>query len=424
MSTQRQRTVSRSSRWLSLVATAALGASLAACSSGPKGTVVNLYGGASGVKFDKILADCNQQAAGRYTIVGNLLPSDADGQRDQFVRRLAAHDSGMDLLGMDVTWTAEFAEAGWIRELTGDQKTQATANTLQPPIDTATWKGKLYGIPRTTNVQLLWYRKSLVPTPPKTFDQMISMAQQLKARGKPYEIGLTAAQYEGYVVNVNNLVTAYGGTLVNKDSTAPTIDNKVVQALTMLHRLATSGVTSSSLSNAQEPEVFADLQAGRSAFSLNWPYVLSAMRTANPGLVNDLGFAPYPSVDGDTPRVTLGGMNYAISKYSKHPAEAFEAGMCMRNERNALNAALDNGDVPALATVFDNPEFIKAYPMKDVMLTELKNAVPRPVSPVYQNISTIVSTTLSPPASINPQQSADKLRTSIQAAIEGKGILP
>ena len=424
MSTTRQRAFPRSSRWISLIATAALGASLAACSSGPKGIVVNLYGGASGVKFDKILADCNQQAAGRYTIVGNLLPSDADGQRDQFVRRLAAHDSGMDLLGMDVTWTAEFAEAGWIRELTGDQKTQATANTLQPPIDTATWKGKLYGIPRTTNVQLLWYRKSLVPNPPKTFDEMMSMAQQLKSSGKPYEIGLTAAQYEGYVVNVNNLVTAYGGTLVNKDSSAPTIDDKTVQALTLLHKLATSGVTSSSLSNAQEPEVFADLQAGRSAFSLNWPYVLSAMRTANPNLVNDLGFTAYPSVTGDTPRVTLGGMNYAISTYSKHPAEAFDAGMCLRNEKNALNAALDNGDVPALATVFDNPEFIKAYPMKDVMLTELKNAVPRPVSPVYQNISTIVSTTLSPPASINPQQSANKLRTSIQAAIEGKGILP
>ena len=50
--------------------------------------------------------------------------------------------------------------------------------------------------------------------------------------------------------------------------------------------------------------------------------------------------------------------------------------------------------------------------------------MPRPVSPVYQNISTIVSTTLSPPADINPQASADQLRTSIQDAIEGKGILP
>jgi len=419
-----KRRTRRPPRWFSVIGALALLTPLAACSGGPGGIVVNLYGGASGTGFDKILADCNQQAAGRYTIVGNLLPSDADGQRDQFVRRLAAHDDGMDLLGMDVTWTAEFAEAGWIRELTGDQKTQATKDTLQPPIDTATWKDKLYGIPRTTNVQLMWYRKSLVPNPPKTFDEMISMAQQLKTQGKPFEIGLTAAQYEGYVVNVNNLITAYGGTLVNEDSSAPTIDDKTVQALTELQKLAASGVTSASLSNAQEPEVFADLQAGRSAFSLNWPYVLSAMREANPDLVQDLGFAPYPSVNGGTPRVTLGGMNYAISTYSKHPAEAFEAGMCLRNEKNALSAALDGGDVPALATVFDNPEFIKAYPMKDVMLEELKNAVPRPVSPVYQNISTIVSTTLSPPADINPQQSADKLRKSIQDAIEGKGILP
>ncbi|BCJ48698.1 sugar ABC transporter substrate-binding protein [Actinoplanes sp. NBRC 14428] len=414
----------RPSRWAAAIGVAALLSPLTACSSGPGGTVVNLYGGASGTGFDKILKDCNDRAGGRYTIVGNLLPSDADGQRDQFVRRLAAKDDGMDLLGMDVTWTAEFAEAKWIRELTGEQKAQATKDTLQPPIDTATWKDKLYGVPRTTNVQLLWYRKSLVPTPPKTFDEMITMAQRLKAEGKPYEIGLTAAQYEGYVVNVNNLITAAGGTLVNEDSSAPTIDDKTVQALTLLKKLATSGVTSASLSNAQEPEVFADLQAGRSAFSLNWPYVLSAMREANPDLVNDLGYAPYPSIDGGPPKVTLGGMNYAISSYSKHPAEAFEAAMCLRDEKNALSAALDAGDVPALATVFETPEFQKAYPMADVMKAELQAAVPRPVSPVYQNISTIVSTTLSPPQSINPQAAADELRDSIKDAIEGKGIVP
>jgi len=62
--------------------------------------------------------------------------------------------------------------------------------------------------------------------------------------------------------------------------------------------------------------------------------------------------------------------------------------------------------------------------MADLLLTGVKNAVPRPQSPVYQNISTIVSTTLSPPSKINPKRSADKLRSSIQAAIDGKGILP
>jgi trehalose/maltose transport system substrate-binding protein len=415
----------RPRRWASLVGAAALVTSLAACSSGPQGTVINLYGGASESGFDEIIAACNEQAAGRYTIVGNLLPSDADGQRDQLVRRLAAKDAGMDLLGMDVTWTAEFAEAGWIKELTPQQVTAANADILQPPIDTATWKDKQYGIPKHTNVQLMWYRKSLVPNPPKTFDEMMAQAQALKDQGKPYQIGFTAAQYEGYVVNINNLIKGFGGRIVNEDSTAPAIDDKTVQALTLLQKLANSGLVSSSLSNAQEPEVFADLQAGRSAFSLNWPYVLSAMRESNPELVPDLGYAPYPTVlPGETPTTTLGGMNYAISTYSAHPDEAFDAALCMRSPANQLKHSQDAGNPPTNRTVYDTPEFQEAYPMHRELLLQLENAVPRPISPVYQNISTVLSTTLSPPAAINPQASADELRTSVQDAIEGKGILP
>lgn len=387
--------------------------------------MINLYGGASAAEFDKIIAACNEAAGGRYTIVGNLLPSDADGQREQMVRRLAAKDSGMDLLGMDVTWTAEFAEAGWIRELTGEQKAQATEDTLEPPIQTATWKDELYGIPKHTNVQLLWFRKSLVPEPPETFDQMMEMAKQLKDEGKPYEIGLTAAQYEGYVVNVNNLITEYGGTLVNEDSTEATVDDATVQALTLLKELATSGLTSGSLSNAQEPEVFADLQAGRSAFSLNWPYVLSAMREAAPDIAEDLDDTTYPVInEGDTPKVTLGGMNYAISTYSKYPEETFEAAMCLRSPEHQLETALAAGDPPVAQSVFEEPEFQESYPMYTVMLEELKNAVPRPVTPVYQNISTLISTNLSPPRDLEPEQSAEKLKQDIQRAIDGKGILP
>jgi multiple sugar transport system substrate-binding protein len=415
----------RTRRWASLVGAAALMTSLAACSSGPEGVVINLYGGASSSGFDQIIAQCNEQAAGRYTIVGNLLPSDADGQRDQLVRRLAAQDAGMDLLGMDVTWTAEFAEASWIRELTPQQVSAANQDILQPPIDTAVWQDKQYGIPKHTNVQLLWYRKDLVPTPPATFDEMMQMAQQLKDQGQPYEIGFTAAQYEGYVVNINNLVEGFGGQLVNEDSTEAVVGEQTVQALELLNRLATSGLTSASLSNAQEPEVFADLQNGRSAFSLNWPYVLASMREANPDLVPNLGFAPYPTVQpGEAPTVTLGGMNFAISAYSEHPDEAFDAALCLRSPENQLQHAINAGEPPTNRTVYDQPEMKEAYPMSEVMLIELENAVPRPISPVYQNISTVLSTTLSPPAAIDPQASADELRSSIQDAIEGKGILP
>ena len=239
------------------------------------------------------------QAAGRYTIVGNLLPSDADGQRDQFVRRLAAHDAGMDLLGMDVTWTAEFAEAGWIRELTGEQK--AAADQGHPPA--ADRHGHVEGqalrhpaAPRTCSCCGTASRSC--PTPPKTFDEMMQMAQQLKDAGQALRDRVHRRPVRGLRGEHQQPGHGFGGTLVNEDSTAPTIDDKTVQALTLLHKLATSGLTSSSLSNAQEPEVFADLQNGRSAFSLNWPYVLSRHAGGRTRTwCDDLGYAPYPSVD-------------------------------------------------------------------------------------------------------------------------------
>lgn len=428
----KRRTGGRARRALVAVTTGLLvAAGLTACSSGSGQISINLYGSASDVKFSKILDRCNQQAAGKYTIVPNLLPSQADGQREQFVRRLAAKDTGMDILGMDVTWVAEFAKAGWIQQLTGDQQARASGGVLKQPLATATVDGKLYAIPRNTNVQLLWYRKSLVPNPPKTWAEMITQAQKLKSEGKTYQIGLTAAQYEGYVVAFNTMLASYGGTFVNAAGTKATIDSKTVQALTLLHNLATSGLASASLSQATETEIFADMEQGKAAFIINWPYVLSSMRTdgkTNPQsakVADDLGYVVYPQiVPGQHTKVTLGGLNYAISSYSQHPTEAFDAAMCLRSDAAQLDGALDAGGVPVLRSVYSNPQFQKAYPMYNVILDELKDASSRPITPLYQNISTIVSSTLSPPAAISPQATADTLRKDIQQSLDGKGILP
>ncbi len=424
---------------LGLAAAATLVGSLtAACGGGDEGgvPVVNLFGGAAAAGFDKIIADCNKQSNGEYKIVGNLLPSDADGQREQLVRRLAAKDDGMDLIGMDVVWTAEFAEAGWIMPLTDSQATEATKDTLEVPVKTATWKDTLYGIPKHTNAQILWYRKSLLEKigakePPKTWEEMMKMAQQLKDDGDPYEIGFTGARYEGLVVGFNTILSSYGGTIVNEDSTKTTIDDKTIDALNLLHKFATSGLASKSLSNSQEPEVFAQLQSGVSAFALNWPYVLPAMRTAgetdpqSKEVADDLGYARFPAtVEGQPSKVTVGGMNYAISSYSKHPKETFDAAMCLRSPEHQLQTALESGDPPVNTTVFDEPEFKEAYPQGEIMRESLESASSRPISPVYQNISTIISSTLSPPSDINPKKTANELESSINDAIEGKGILP
>ena len=156
---------------------------LAACGSDEGGggrTAINWYvfnepGGA----YDAAVADCNEQAGGRYKINYVKLPTDANQQRELIVRRLAAKDDSIDLIGMDVIWTAEFAEAGLDPAVGGPaprrgREGQARRARSRP----CEYKGKVWAIPFTSNTQLLWYRKDKVKPPPKdfTWDEMIDDA--------------------------------------------------------------------------------------------------------------------------------------------------------------------------------------------------------------------------------------------------------
>lgn len=71
-----------------------LGAATAGCSgdsSGPP-TLTWYINGDNGGQV-ALAADCTEAAGGKYRITTAQLPSDASGQREQLVRRLAANDS-------------------------------------------------------------------------------------------------------------------------------------------------------------------------------------------------------------------------------------------------------------------------------------------------------------------------------------------
>ena len=176
-----------------------------------------------------------------------------------------------------------------------------------------------------------------MPQPPATWDEMIAMAEQLKSEGKPYEIGLTAAQYEGYVVNVNTFVNGFGGSLVNDDSTKATVTDGdgATKGLDLIKNLATSGLTSASLSNDTETEIFGSLQNDKSAFSINWPYVGSAMKTANPEMAAKLGLVPGAQlrVEETTNSLRLHRPLNHLAKVYIEPTDAcnIECVTCFRN---------------------------------------------------------------------------------------------
>jgi trehalose/maltose transport system substrate-binding protein len=361
----------------------------------------------------------------QYKIEYNKLPNDADGQRQQMVRRLAAKDDSMDILGLDVTWEAEFAEAGWIRPWTGANKAAAEKGTLKAPIETATWKGKLYAVPYNSNTQLLWYRSDLVPTPPKTWDEMIDMAEKLAKEGKPHLIEIQGAQYEGVTVWFNSLVASAGGSILNEDASKPSLGQPALKALQIMKRLASSPAADPSLSVQQEDQNRLAMESGAAAFELNYPFVYPSMKADKPKLFKNFKWAQYPGVDANEPsHVTIGGIDLAISKYSKHADFAFQAALCMRNEKNQTIAAVKGGLPPTLESLYGTKALAKDYPFHEDILTALKNASVRPKTPAYQNVSIVVSHNVSPPGSISPASTLDTIESQLKDALASKGLIP
>src|SRR4051794_16424000 len=80
------------------------------------------------------VANCNKEAAGKYRTAYQALPADANQQRELLVRRLAAKASSVALVGADVIWTAEFAQAGWIKPWTGSNRARAVRDRLAGPL--------------------------------------------------------------------------------------------------------------------------------------------------------------------------------------------------------------------------------------------------------------------------------------------------
>ncbi|GII96886.1 ABC transporter substrate-binding protein [Sinosporangium siamense] len=400
-------------------------ASLVACGSGETGVPeITLYH-APEQNLGAIVDNCTARAKGRYRIVYQLLPRGADDQRTQMVRRLAAEDDSMDILGLDVTWTQEFAGAEWILPWTGAHKAEVERGTLAGPLETAKYQGTLYAAPKNTNTQLLWYRTDLVDRPPATWSEMIDMSRRLKSEGKPYQVITMGAQYEGLVVLFNTLVASAGGEILNKDGTRAVLDAGAVRALEVLRDFAVSGVNDPSFTNAQEDEARLRFQSGHGAFQLNWPFVYPAMVEGAPELARKVRWARYPGVAPGRPsKVTIGGINLAVSRFSRHRELAFEAAACIRDAEHQLFSGIKDGLPPTIESVYSRPEMEKAYPMKEEILAQLKDAAVRPLTPAYQNVSTVMSAMLSPPSAIEPRRTADEMREALQAALESRGVLP
>jgi multiple sugar transport system substrate-binding protein len=165
-------------------------------------------------------------------------------------------------------------------------------------------------------------------------------------------------------------------------------------------------------------------EEGKAAFMVNYPVFYGQIKKDKPKLVAKLGTAPWPAVvPGKQARSSVGGINLGISKFSKHPQQAFAAAQCMRDNANQKYSAIKGAYAPSLGSLYDDKAVKKAQPFAPILRQAVKDAALRPLSPAYNDISLAIQKTLSPPKSIDPSGAAGSLKTKIDKALHSGGLL-
>lgn len=376
-----------------------------------------------GGTIQEVARRCSEESDGRYNVKLELLPTLADQQREQLVRRLGAEDPTIDIIGMDVIWTAEFANAGWLREWPEPQATQVTKGIFDSVLETAMFEGKLYGAPFNSNTQLLWYRTDQVDRPPVTWDEMISEADRLGST-----IQVQANRYEGFTVLVNYLIESAGGHILSSPDEVDLAQGPTEDALSVLGEFANSPAAPGDIDTSTEDTARRSFEAGASAFMLNYTFALGSATANAPDVAENMGAAKLPQVvDGMPSRPPLGGFNLGVSAFSENPELAFEAAACLSGPQSQLTATEFDGLPPTNETLYRDKVVQKAFPdFADEIKRSIADGAPRPLTPAYTDLSLAIQRALHPPSKIDaadPGPVYDELRDKAEQAVKREGLL-
>lgn len=380
---------------------------------------------------------CTDQSGGAYTIETSLLPNDAASQREQLARRLAAGDTTMDIMSLDPPNVPEYAEPGYLAPIPEDVLERTTQNVVEGALTGATWKGEVVAVPFWANTQILWYRKSVAEaagldmTQPVTWDQLINAVRE---QGK--YLSVQGARAESMTVWVNALIESAGGQIVeNPDAPADEIElgidseagNKAAEIVSTIGK---DGLGGPGLPTQTENFSMIQFQGEKGAFMVNYPFVWPATNAAvtegtlPQSLVDDIGWALYPQVnEGEETAPPLGGIDLAVGSKSKHPDLAYEAIECIVSPENQAYYFQTNGNPPSNTEAYNDPTALETFPMAGTIQESLQLAKPRPQTPYYNEISTGIQQTWTPPSDVNPDTTPATSQEFILAVLKGERLL-
>jgi multiple sugar transport system substrate-binding protein len=364
----------------------------------------------SGAYGDAINAFKKQNTAVTVKLVE--LPESADEQRNQLVQRLRAKSSECDVLGMDVIWTAEFGAQGWLTDVS-DAIEKRKGDWIPTTLETAKWEDKYVAVPYHTNAGFVYYRTDQVGKAPTTWEDLY------KEAGANDGLVYQGAQYEGLTVNFLELLYSGGGKVLSDDGKSVEIDSpQGEKALSFMVDGIKNGDVPKAVTTYKEEESRRAFESGKATFMRNWPYAYSLGKESK--IKNEFDITNFPSFAGAKGASVLGGINLAISAYSKNPDAALAfIDFATGPEVQALNFEKSSSP-PATSAAYDDPAAVKANPFAPDLKKAIEQGQVRPVSPVYPQINEAINTNVHDAlqGKADPKSALSTMKSEIEKALQ------
>ena len=354
----------------------------------------------------------------------------SDEQHQFYVINLDGATPTFDVLLLDLIWVPEFAQAGWLLDLSP----WVTRNELAPHFPAAAaasvWNGRVWGLPWNMNVGVLYYRADLLRkyglAPPRTWEELVEQAQRIRAGERdPRLEGVVwqGKQYEGLVVNVLEHFWASGTALLDEHDRVLPEPRPAAAALAFMRSLITRGVSPALVTAGDEEgtrRVFGD---GRAIFLRSWPYAMDLFEAADSPVRGRVGIARLPGHAGGAAGVgATGGFHLAVNRRTRHAEAAvalvrFLAGA----EGQRAIAVADVALYPTRVDLYRDPAAIAAHPHMPRFHALALGGRPRPVTPYYLMLSTTVQPEFS--AAVvgvkTPEQALDYAKRRLEYMLSG-----
>jgi len=317
-------------------------------------------------------------------------PDAADLRHQLYVQWLNARATDPDILQVDAIWTPEFAAAGWILPL--DRFSPETSAFFPVTIEANRWQGELFALPWFVDVGMLYWRTDLLDEPPATWEQLERAVRRVTADGSPrYGLVWQGARYEGLVTVFLEYLGGFGGKILDGGRVTVNQPPGVLALTTMRDQIVRGVVPARVLSWHEEEPRFA-FQNGEAALMRNWPYAVAPMQdTGSSRVAGRFAVAPMPAGPGGRPTAAFGGAQLAINAFSPEAEAAWRVIDYLTRPEQMIERAEIVGQFPTRTGAYDDPALAEALAISPAQAREIvEAAVPRPVTPVYTQLSEIL----------------------------------